>query len=269
LLLKNTGKFNAELGGRFNKHSQYGNSFTYTFNPSYTVTVNWKLFVNISSAFKAPSLYQLFGPGVANRKLQAEKSVTYETGVQYRNKNYNFRAVYFYRTIKDGIDYNFETYSYFNNNKQKDHGLELEAGFHFGNFTFNANYSYITGKVNTWKYKFDPNFYSYTVDGDTTYNNLFRRPTHSLNATAGYQATKKLFFSTGIRLVGKRREGQFEAAPIEMAPYNTVNFYCGYKIHTTTSLFVDVQNITNQTFYDVLGYNARKFNITAGVRFVF
>jgi vitamin B12 transporter len=269
LLLKNMGRFNAEFGGRFNNHSQYGNSFTYTFNPSFNLNAHWKLFVNVSSAFKAPSLYQLFGPGVANRKLEAEKSVTYETGVQYTNKNYNLRVVYFYRTIKDGIDYNYVTNAYFNNNKQKDQGLELEAGLHFGNFTFNANYSYITGKVNSWKYKFDPNSYSYTVDGDTTYNNLFRRPTHALNATAGYQATKKLYFSSTLRVVGKRNEGQFDVAPIVMASYYTIDLYVGYKVHTATSLFADVRNIANQPYFDVLGYNARKFNITAGVRFAF
>ena len=269
LLLKNMGWFNAEMGGRFNKHSQYGNSFTYTLNPSFYIDANWKLFVNVSSAFKAPSLYQLFGPGVANRKLEAEKSVTYETGVQYINKKYNFRAVYFYRTIKDGIDYNFATNTYFNNNTQKDKGLELEAGLRLGDFTFNANYSYITGKVNSWKYAFDPGSYSYKVNGDTTYNNLFRRPTHALNATAGYQATKKLYFSSSLRVVGKRNEGQFEAAPIVMASYYTVDIYAGYKVDAVTNLFADVRNITNQTYFDVLGYNARKFNITAGVKFAF
>ena len=265
-VIKNLQGFNVEFGGRFNKHSQYGNSFTYTFNPSFNINDKWKLFANISSAFKAPSLYQLFGPGVENRKLEAEKSVTYESGVQYADKKYNFRAVYFYRTIKNGIDYNLATNSYFNNNKQNDKGLELEAGLRCGKFSFNANYSYITGKVNTWKYQFDPIFYSYSIIGDTTYNNLFRRPTHALNATVGYQATKKLYFSTTLHTVGKRYEGQFEALPVEMKAYSTIDVYTGFTIHPSVYLFVDLRNITNQKFFDVLGYNSRKFNMTAGVK---
>jgi len=269
ILIKNINGFNAEFGGRFNNHSQYGNSFTYTFNPSFNINGQWKLFANLSSAFKAPSLYQLFGPGVANRKLQAEKSVTYEGGVQYAAKKYNFRAVYFYRTIKDGIDYNLATFSYFNNNKQNDKGLELEAGLRSGKFSFNANYSYITGKVNTWKFKYDPVIFAYSIIGDTTYNNLFRRPAHALNATVGYQATKKLFVSTSVHTVGKRFEGQFEALPVELNPYSTVDLYAGFAVHQALSLFADFRNITNTAFFDVLGYNSRRFNVVAGVKCTF
>ncbi len=265
VLVKNLHGFNAELGGRFNKHSQYGNNFTYTFNPSYHINNNWKLFVNVSSAFKAPSLYQLFGPGVANIKLKAETSVTYEGGVGYAADNFTARAVYFYRTIKNGIDYNLETFSYFNNNKQKDNGIELETGFKEGRFSFSANYTYVTGEVNTKKYKYNPEFFSYEVNGDTTYNNLFRRPKHAVNATLSYQATKQLSVSTSLRSVGKRYEGQFEALPIELKPYYTIDVYAGYKIKNSITVFADFRNITNQQFFDVLGYNARRFNMMAGV----
>jgi vitamin B12 transporter len=266
LLLKDMSGLNLELGGRFNNHSEYGNSFTYTFNPSYNISVAWKVFANISSAFKAPSLYQLFGPGVENRKLEAEKSVTYEGGVQYFAKKYNFRAVYFYRTIKDGIDYNLATFSYFNNNKQKDNGLELEAGIKCGKFSVNANYSYITGKVNTLKFEYDPASFSYNISGDTTFNNLFRRPKHAFNVTVGYQVTEKIFVSGSLRTVGKRYEGQFAAKPVELKSYYTVDLYAGYKIHKAVDLFADIRNINNQQFFDVLGYNARSFNMTAGVK---
>jgi vitamin B12 transporter len=266
LLLKNMGGFNLELGGRFNNHSLYGNSFTYTFNPSYNINTNWKVFANLSSAFKAPSLYQLFGPGVENRKLEAEKSVTYEGGAQYTDKKYNFRAVYFYRTIKDAIDYNLATFSYFNNNKQNDRGLELEAGIKCGKFSANANYSYITGNVNTWKFEYDPASFSYNITGDTTFNNLFRRPKHAFNVTIGYQATEKIFVSSSLRAVSKRYEGQFDAKPVELKSYYTLDLYAGYKIHKAVDLFADVRNISNQQFFDVLGYNARRFNMTAGVK---
>jgi vitamin B12 transporter len=268
LLLKNKHGFNAELGGRFNNHSQYGNSFTYTFNPSYNINNSWKIFVNISSAFKAPSLYQLFGPGVENRNLKAEKSVTYEGGVQYADTKYNFRAVYFYRTIKDGIDFNLETFAYFNNNKQKDNGLELEAAIKCGKLTATANYSYVDGKVNSSKYEYDPTSFTYKINGDTTFNNLFRRPKNIFNITIGYQPLKKLLVSTSLRTAGKRYEGQFLAAPIEMASYYTIDLYAGYKLHKSVNLFADARNITNQKLFDVLGYNARKFNITAGVKFI-
>ncbi|MFT3703527.1 MAG: TonB-dependent receptor [Agriterribacter sp.] len=60
--LKNLGGFNLELGGRYNKHSQYGNNFTYSINPSYTISSSVKIFANYATAFKAPSLQALYRP---------------------------------------------------------------------------------------------------------------------------------------------------------------------------------------------------------------
>jgi vitamin B12 transporter len=269
LLLKNMSGFYLELGGRYNKHSQYGNNVTYTFNPSYSIDNNWKAFINVSSAFKAPSLYQLFGPGVANRTLEAEKSTTYEGGLQFQNKKLNVRAVYFYRSIKDGIDYNLETFSYFNNNKQKDKGIELEVSLRLKKLSFNANYSLVTGEVNTWKFSYDPANFSYRVDGDTSFNNLFRRPKHAFNTTVGYQAHKKIFTSISLRGIGKRFEGQFDAKPIELKSYYTIDLYADYTALTNLHIFIDFRNITNQQFFDIRGYNSRRFNFMTGIRWIF
>lgn len=269
VLLKDISGFYLEVGARFNKHSQYGSNTTYTFNPSYSINENWKAFINISSAFKAPSLYQLFGPGVANRTLEAEKSTTYEGGLQFQNKKLNVRAVYFYRNIKDGIDYNLETFSYFNNNKQKDKGVELEASFRLNKFSFTSNYSLVTGEVNTWKFSFDPNTFSYQANGDTSFNNLFRRPKHAFNATVGYQASKRWYTSISLRAIGKRFEGQFDAKPITLNSYYTVDIYAGYSALPGLHLFTDLRNITNQQFFDIRGYNSRRFNFMAGVRWLF
>ncbi|MES1220143.1 MAG: TonB-dependent receptor, partial [Bacteroidota bacterium] len=48
---------NAELGGRFNSHSRYGTNYTYTFNPSFVINDEWKIYASVSSGFKAPTLY--------------------------------------------------------------------------------------------------------------------------------------------------------------------------------------------------------------------
>ena len=99
-------KLNVELGGRLNTHSRYGSNYTYTFNPSYTINTAYRIFSSIASGFKAPSLYQLYaGGGIGNAALLAEKSVNYEIGLQHQHKKINNRLVFFYRDIKDGIDY--------------------------------------------------------------------------------------------------------------------------------------------------------------------
>ncbi|MFM2327454.1 MAG: hypothetical protein RIR31_1656, partial [Bacteroidota bacterium] len=75
-------KLNVEIGGRTNKHSRYGNNSTFTFNPSYTIDKNWRVFGSIASGFKAPSIYQVFDAFSGNLDLQPEKSTNYELGVQ-------------------------------------------------------------------------------------------------------------------------------------------------------------------------------------------
>jgi vitamin B12 transporter len=74
--------FFMEAGGRWNNHSMYGNNFTYSLNPSF-VKGRWKIFVNIASAFKAPTLYQLYDAMSGEPGLNPEKSTSFEGGLQY------------------------------------------------------------------------------------------------------------------------------------------------------------------------------------------
>jgi vitamin B12 transporter len=266
--LKALGGFHLEIGGRYNHHSEYGNNFTYSFNPSYLINNKVKLFANIASAFKAPSLYQLFVVGSANNTtLQPETSGTIDGGVEYTNvaNGFTARAVYFSRNIRNGIDYNYATFRYFNNNFQQDHGVELETSLRLDKFSFAANYTYVTGEVNTKNFVYNPATWSYVAKGDTTYNNLFRRPKHTVNVTLGFVPTDRWFISTHARFAGRRFEPVFMAAPIPMEAYQTVDIYTEYKFSQRIKAFADLKNITNEQFFDVRGYNSRRFNFMAGV----
>jgi vitamin B12 transporter len=268
--LKSMGGFQLEVGGRYNKHSFYGSNATYTFNPSYLINDKLKLFANVASAFKAPSLYQLYVVGAAqNNPLKAEKSETFDGGIEYNSKAQGIfaRLVYFNRRIKNGIEYNLVNYTYFNNNLQKDHGFEAEAGLQLDKWDVAANYSYVTGKVNTAKFVYDAATFGYKAEGDTTYNNIFRRPENSFNLTVGLAPVKDLYVSAHTRIVGKRLEPLFQASPIEMEGYHTIDLYASYQVCKAVKGFVDLKNITNERFFDVRGYNARRFNFMAGVNF--
>lgn len=266
LLLQNHEGLYAELGGRFNHHSEYGSNFTYTFNPAYLIKSRVKLFANISSGFKAPSPYQLFAPSFGNQKLKAEKANTIEGGIQFiPNRQFNARAVYFARKVKNAIDYNFSTNQYFNYNEQKDHGFELEADFRPGKFLISAHYAFVKGKVNTLKYQFNPITFGYDVKGDTSFNNLFRRPEHSAFVSVGMYATANLFLSTAVKWTGKRFESVFGSSPVVLGSYYTIDIYSEYKFKKWMKLFLDLKNVTDQKYFDILGYNSRRFNFIVGI----
>ncbi len=254
-------KLNAEIGGRLNVHSRYGSNSTYTFNPSYNFTQNYRVFGSVASGFKAPSLYQLYaGGGTGNPNLKAEKSVNYEIGFAQQHKKISSRLVYFYRTIQDGIDYNYVSFKYFNFVKQIVRGIEYELNFQATEkLNINANYTYITSQENTQS---RVNF------KDTSYNYLLRRPKHNINVNIGYQFSDALYASMSGKYVSKRNDvGGYKKQDIEMDGYFLLNAYAEYKLKNYFKFFVDAQNITSRKFFDIRGYNAIPFMFNAGVTF--
>ncbi|HRI21403.1 MAG TPA: TonB-dependent receptor, partial [Panacibacter sp.] len=216
--------FNIEVGGRFNHHNKYGDNFTYSFNPSYLINNNVKLFVNITSGFRAPSINELFSPYGGNPDLKPEKSNTQEAGVQASSadKKFSFTVTGYNRNIKDVIIYGPQ-YSYENRDKQHDFGAELELNYKpTEQLNFKVSYAYTDGEI---KQKL--------AGKDTTFYNLTRRPKNTVNLYAGYQITKSFFISTSLQAVGKRIDTYFDPmtympTPVDSQSYALWNVYAEY-----------------------------------------
>lgn len=260
--LRNLGGFNLELGGRYNGHSGYGNNFTWSINPSYTLSSTVKIFANYASAFKAPSLSSLYGPYSANPNLKPEESTTLEAGIQATILKgvLDARMVYFNREIKNVIIYGPNFYMV-NLDKQKDHGLEIEPTLYIGKkITIKISYAFVDGKVTTQH-----------NGKDSTYSNLIRRPKHSIGANIGYQVTPHFYVSTQISNYSKRSDLFFDMntytqQPVTLSAYTLWNAYAEYAfLKKHLRLFVDLKNITGTKFTEVYGYSTMRFNITGGL----
>lgn len=257
--------FDAAIGGRFNHHSAYGNNGVFNLNPSYLLHKHVKIFANISSAYKVPTLYQLYSEYRNPYKaLEPEKAYTYEGGFQYYSKNNLFtaRVAAFKRDIKDVVAFytdaiTYKSY-YINQDEQHDHGFEIEPSFNIKNkVQLIISYAYATGKIATK-----------ANTKDTSYFNLYRRPKSMLNATVNYHVNKKIFVSAGVQSVGKRTDIDFSTYPmaiVELKPYTLINFYAAYNILNNLKVFADFKNITNTSYAELLGYNTLGRNITAGI----
>ena len=253
-------KLNVEVGGRTNKHSRYGSNSTFTFNPSYTINKNFRVFGSIASGFKAPSIFQVFDAFSGNLDLQPEKSTNYELGVQQSGEKISSRVVYFHRDIKNGIDYDYVNFKYFNFVKQIVDGVELELTAQpVKNFTITANYTVITGDEQTQSRK--------SVK-DTTYSYLLRRPKNNFNITTGYQFTKDFFVSITGKSVSKRYDvGGYRKDDLLLNSYFLLSAYAEYKYGKHVKFFADAQNLTNKRFFDLRGYTAIPFLLNGGVTF--
>ena len=260
LMLLNVSGFNMEAGVRYNHHNIYGSNATFSINPSYSIDENTRVFVNISSAYKVPSLYQLYSE-YGNKDLQPEKSTNYEAGIQSfsNDKKNSLRIVGFKRDIRQLIIFYSDpiTYAskYINRDQQNDYGFELESSIAIGktgNWINNVTYVDGEGKTDNVKVK---NFYS--------------RPNFTFNSVLTLQPVKQLTISPSFRFVGSRLKGQYDEGPAAMPQYYTFDFYAAYHITKQVNAFADIRNITDQKYVDIIGYNSRRFNLIAGMSITF
>lgn len=263
--IQNPTGLNVEVGGRYNHHSEFGGNFTYSFNTSYLINKQWKVFANISSGFKAPTVNDLFGPTFygSNPDLKPEQSRNFEGGVQVNavQDKLQLTATGYYRDITDLIAY--VGTQLINIDEQKDKGAELEASFTPNEkWTIKAAYNFVTG-----------NLYQSRDGKDTSFYNLLRRPKNAVLATVGFQATKQLYVSVSAQSLGKRND-LFFAPPtyagqqVDLSAYTIVNAYAEYKfLEGKLKLFVDARNLTDVDFTEVYGYSNAGINVTGGFRF--
>ena len=252
-------KLNVELGGRLNVHSRYGSNHTFTFNPSYSINDHFRVFGSIATGFKAPSLFQLYSSN-GNLDLQPEFSTTYEIGLQQTHENFKNRLVFFNREIKDGIDFDYINFKYFNFVKQTVNGIELESALMpVKNLTLSLNYTYLQPREISQ---------SRETFNDTIYNYLLRRPKHNFNFTAGYQWNNDLFTSISAKYVGHRYDvGGYQKSDVNLESYFLLNAYTSFTFKKYVKIFAEAQNITNSQFFDLRGFNSIPFVFNGGFIF--
>ncbi len=242
-----------ELGGRLNTDSRYGSNYTYTFNPAWLISRNWKVYGSIASAFKAPTLYQLYS-AYGDPTLQPEKSTNYEGGIQYNDNMFNTRVTYFHRKTKDGIDFNNFTYQYFNFDDEKGHGIEWEGALKLNKMvSLTANYTWL---------KLREQSQSHVDYNDTTYSYALRVPEHTVNFTLGLRPVAPLYLGITGHYESKRYDiggydANFNPLPdVVLNSFFILNLYAEYKPCKSLKLFVNGRNITDKKFTTIYGYNS-------------
>lgn len=259
--VNNFNGFSAEVGGRLNRHSVYGNNLAYSVNPSYLINKKAKLFINYSTGFKAPTLSQLYGPFGANENLKPEESKSFEGGLQWiaEDGKLDARVTYFNRRIENVIAY---TTGYVNWNKVDDQGVEVEAFYKADKFTLTGFYAYVEGEVTT----------PVGQGSETKPNDLLRRPKHSVGLNVGCQASGKLFASLNFKTFGQRNDlffdfTTFTSNAVVLDAYQLLDVYVEYGIvNGRVKMFGNFRNLLNQEYYEVYGYNTQRFTIMLGAR---
>jgi len=254
--------FHMELGGRYNYDSKYGSNLTYTINPSILLAKQFKIFGTMASAFKAPSLYQLFSQ-YGNINLKPETTTSYEAGFDWQiiRNALSFNTVFYKYNTKDVIYFFTETASPFNSfyqngSYQKDKGFESELKLSLDKLTASAYVAYVTGKQTD-------------ATGAET-DNLYRRPKNTYGINVYYQFESD--FSAGLiyKYTGDRSDENFNTFPttiVDLKHYNLLDAHLQYEVNKHISLFTDLKNLLDVKYTDWLGYNTSRFNFMAGIKY--
>lgn len=262
LHLVTPGGFGLEAGQRFNFHNLYGNNSTASVNPYYNFNSHARIYGTIASAYKVPTLYQLYSE-YGNRSLKPETTLSAEAGFMWSDAQSFFRITGFLRSGKDVILFYTDpaTYAshYINGNKQNDKGAELEAKYIFNkHLSVQANYTFVDGKITTQN-----------GAKDTSYFNLYKKPKNVLNLMAVVTPVKELNVGIQLHTAGKAYEARYMSSPYVLNSYYTLGVNVNYTVVKGIALFADFENITNQKYFVTRGYTTKGFNFMAGARFSF
>ncbi len=256
---------NINAGARLNIHSAYGEQVVYNFNPSYTYSFgnNYiKGLASYSTAYITPSLFQLYDTAFAsgNPDLDPESSTTIEGGIELSHqKKARVSVVYFNRAIDDMIIFDSTTFSNINANDEVEvDGIEVEVGTKFfgDKLSVNANYTY--------------------TNIDKLTDNI-RIPEHKINASLGYAFGEKTFTSLSYQYNTKRTDTDFSnvdpvtfaPTPVELDAFGVLDFYINHKVGKHLVLFGGVNNITNEDYQEIFGFNTRGRNVKIGLELNF
>ena len=251
-----TKKWLLELGTRYNHHSRYGDNQTFTMSPSYLIQPGLRIISSISSGFKAPSLYQIS----YNTNLKAETSLNAEIGIDYKSSPVDARVVYYHRTINNGIDYNYIDYNFFNFIKQKVNGLEVELNHRLPHGqSVGINYTLMNGQ--------ETNQNRITTTDTLTYNYLLKRPKHSLELLYHVAINKKWQASLSGRYISSRYDvGGYATPDVKLDYYTLLNAHLQYQAGKHLQIYADAQNILNDHFQEIYGYNTIGRSFQFGIR---
>tara|TARA_R110001632_G_scaffold1883_4_gene8475 strand:+ start:19581 stop:21530 length:1950 start_codon:yes stop_codon:yes gene_type:complete len=247
-------------GGRLNMHSNYGNNFVYDTSLAFGIlkneNVSLKLISSYSSAFVAPSLYQLFSD-FGNVDLNPETNTTFEFGFEsWIGDKLQVNTVYFNRVEVDKVIFqNLSTppFGVYANALEEINvsGIEADITYSFTkNVKTNIGYTYID------------------KSDDVDYI-----PKSKLTASIEANLTKNTAISALFRNVGERSLfdafGSFGTAgqDVILPSYNVLDINANYKFLDGKVLFFgSVTNLFNEDYQETIGFNTRGRNYKLGIR---
>jgi len=251
-LLK-AGNHRLNFSGRVDNSSTYGTNTTGGLAYGYLFSKEWKTNLSYGTGWRMPTYTDLYYPGAGNLNLVPENSRNLEGGVSHFGKSITTSLNIYRNQISNYIE------PYYNNPANPNaypinvgsvqiQGVSLGADYFYRNFKLRGSIDDLTA-----------------VDQNTG-TDLPRRARLSGNLNLDYSFNRVNF---GVSYIGsgQRYDTVDNNQSYMMSPYALLNMYANYKIDHHFKLFARWNNMLNNDYQTIYGYNNPGSNIFVGVRF--
>ncbi|EPG34661.1 TonB-dependent receptor plug domain-containing protein [Acinetobacter colistiniresistens] len=241
---------NTQVGVRVEDNEKFGTHTVAQGSVRYQVLPLTSIYANIGSAFKAPTLNDMYAYG-GNPNLKPEESLSYEIGLDQKLAYNISTGLSLYTTEVDNlIDFDGVLNQMRNLEKAKMEGSELYVKWQGENLFTNLSYNYVRAK-------------NKKNDED-----LSRRPRQNIALTAGW-TDEQYTFSTTMLANGDYDNSTFDN--VQIPGHFRVDMHGQYKVNKNVDVFANIQNVGDSKYRTAYGSGSYYINggrlASAGVTF--
>lgn len=256
--------FQANL--RSDDNSQFGQHETWLLGYGYQLAPSWRVAGSYGTAFKAPTMNDLYFPytagvGGGNANLKPEESRNIEASLRFQQGATQARITYFRNKISNLIEWATDPVTYFsspaNVGQAVIDGVEINAGTAVGNWLLNANATFQ-----------DPR--------DQDHHQQLRRRAKAFGLISATYVAGAFKGGIEFKAVGGRYDDphwQTGLNQIHMGGYALTNLFASYSLNKEWQAFARVDNLFDRN-YDVARstsviYGTPGLSAFAGIRYTF
>ena len=238
------------IGGvRWDDAEEWGSEVSPRVSLGWSVGGGVDLIVGYGSAFRQPSVGELYYPYSGNPELEAETSDSIEAGVTWFSDRGRIQFNLFATRVDNLIEFDFPTYGFANISEATMRGIEFA-------WDVPINAGLLSSLQGTWLDTED-------AEGEM----LLRRPTWRGSWTLRGTLWKRLRGDLTVIWVGSRDDiDPITFERISMEDHVTGDLAMGFEVLPGMELTLRIQNVTDTRYQEVAGYPAPGRRFSGGLR---
>ena len=236
--------FDTQVGVRIEDNERFGTHTVGQGAIRYHFLPNASIYTNIGSAFRAPSLNELYSQWGGNENLKPEESISYELGLDYGITSNLLANFSIYRTNIDNlIVYNVATNE--NIGKATFTGGELGLKWQQDDLFLSTQYAYVD------------------TENKASGLEIAYRPKQTVTLSAGLE---NMLYGVSASIIARSNSNTSNSAnPIKVPGYATIDLNAFWNINPNVKVFTNIQNIGDVEYRESLNtYPTNDWYINGG-----